>query len=60
MQIGPHQLDNNLFVAPMAGVSDLIYRKLCRAWGAGYSISEMVSAKEDLGIQKSPQSGVTI
>ncbi len=48
MQIGPHQLANNLFVAPMAGVSDLIYRKLCRAWGAGYSISEMVSAKEHL------------
>ena len=48
MQIGKHLLKNNLFVAPRAGVSDHIYRQLCRTWGAGYCVTEMMSAKEEL------------
>ena len=48
MHIGPHTLKNNCFVAPMAGVSDHIYRQLCRTWGAGYCVTEMISAKEEL------------
>lgn len=48
MQLGTHTLKNNIFVAPMAGVSDHIYRQLCRNWGSGYSVTEMVSAKPQL------------
>jgi tRNA-dihydrouridine synthase B len=48
MQIGPHLLPNNLFVAPMAGVTDRPFRQLCRYFGAGYAVSEMVSARQDL------------
>ena len=38
-------LDNNVFLAPMAGVTDLPFRLLCREQGAGMSVTEMVSAK---------------
>jgi tRNA-dihydrouridine synthase B len=44
MQIGPHTLNNNLIVAPMAGVTDRPFRQLCKRLGAGMAVSEMVSA----------------
>ena len=44
MQIGPYPLANPLILAPMAGVTDLPYRQLCRRMGAGMTISEMVSS----------------
>lgn len=44
MQIGPYRLKNNLVLAPMAGVTDLPFRKLCRRLGAGMAVSEMVSS----------------
>ena len=44
LQIGPHSLPNNLFVAPMAGVTDRPFRMLCRRLGAGYAVSEMVAS----------------
>lgn len=44
MQIGPYKLKNNLFVAPMAGVTDRPFRQLCRRLGAGMAVSEMVSS----------------
>ena len=44
MQIGPYQLSNNLVLAPMAGVTDLPFRQLCRNMGAGMAVSEMVSS----------------
>jgi tRNA-dihydrouridine synthase B len=44
MQIGPYKLNNNLFVAPMAGVTDRPFRQLCRKLGAGMAVSEMVSS----------------
>ena len=44
MKIGPHTLPNNLFVAPMAGVTDRPFRMLCRRLGAGYAVSEMVAS----------------
>jgi tRNA-dihydrouridine synthase B len=44
MQIGPHTLPNQLILAPMAGISDRPYRKLCRSLGAGLAVSEMISA----------------
>jgi tRNA-dihydrouridine synthase B len=37
-------LRNNLFVAPMAGVTDRPFRKLCRGLGAGLAVSEMVTS----------------
>ena len=44
MQIGPHLLRNNVFVAPMAGVTDRPFRQLCKELGAGYAVSEMAAA----------------
>lgn len=48
MQIGPYKLNNNLVVAPMAGVTDRPFRQLCRRMGAGMAVSEMVSANSAL------------
>ncbi|XHS80155.1 tRNA dihydrouridine synthase DusB [Burkholderiaceae bacterium UC74_6] len=48
VKIGPHLLPNNLFVAPMAGVTDRPFRQLCRRMGAGYAVSEMVTSRKDL------------
>ena len=48
MQIGPHILKNNLFVAPMAGVTDRPFRQLCKHLGAGYAVSEMVASNTAL------------
>ena len=44
MHIGPHQLNNNLIVAPMAGVTDRPFRQLCKRLGAGMAVSEMVAS----------------
>jgi tRNA-dihydrouridine synthase B len=44
MKIGSHLLANNLFVAPMAGVTDRPFRQLCKKLGAGYAVSEMVAS----------------
>jgi tRNA-dihydrouridine synthase B len=48
MHIGPHLLANRLFVAPMAGVTDRPFRRLCRQLGAGYAVSEMVTSRREL------------
>ena len=48
MHIGPIELANRLFVAPMAGVTDRPFRMLCRQLGAGYAVSEMVTSKREL------------
>ncbi len=48
MNIGPYALANNVFVAPMAGVTDRPFRMLCKALGAGYAVSEMVTSRRDL------------
>ncbi len=45
LQIGNVTLDNNVILAPMAGVTDLPFRLLCREQGAGLVCMEMVSAK---------------
>lgn len=44
MRIGPYQLDNNLILAPMAGITDRPFRELCKQFGAGLAVSEMVSS----------------
>ncbi len=45
MKIGTLELENNVFLAPMAGVTDLPFRLLCKEMGCGLVYSEMVSAK---------------
>lgn len=45
MQIGNVTLRNNVFLAPMAGVTDLAFRRMCVRYGAGLVYSEMVSSK---------------
>jgi tRNA-dihydrouridine synthase B len=48
MEFAGFQLRNNLFVAPMAGVTDRPFRQLCRRLGAGYAVSEMVTSQRAL------------
>lgn len=45
MQIGEIKLDAPLVLAPMAGITDLPFRVICRRLGCGMTVSEMVSAK---------------
>lgn len=45
MQIGKLYFKNNVFLAPMAGVTDIAFRGLCREMGCGLVYTEMVSAK---------------
>ena len=45
MQIGNIKLDAPLVLAPMAGITDLPFRVICRRLGCGMTVSEMVSAK---------------
>jgi tRNA-dihydrouridine synthase B len=53
MHVGPYHLRNNLFVAPMAGVTDRPFRQLCKSMGAGMAVSEMVASNSLLwGSQK--------
>ncbi|HEY7674807.1 MAG TPA: tRNA dihydrouridine synthase DusB [Burkholderiales bacterium] len=44
MRIGSYTLRNNLLVAPMAGVTDRPFRQLCKKFGAGLAVSEMVAS----------------
>ena len=44
MQIGTIQIDNPLFLAPMAGVTDWAFRTVCARLGAGVTVTEMVSS----------------
>jgi tRNA-dihydrouridine synthase B len=55
MKIGPYQLTNNLILAPMAGVTDLPFRQLCKNLGAGMAVSEMVSSNSLLWGSKKTQ-----
>jgi len=48
MRLGAHDLRSGLFVAPMAGVTDRPFRVLCRRFGAGLAVSEMVSSRPEL------------
>ncbi len=45
IEIGKHTLRHGLMLAPMAGVTDAVFRKICKASGAEYTVSEMVCAK---------------
>lgn len=45
MKIGDFKPQNNVFLAPMAGVTDVVFRTICKEQGCGLTYSEMVSAK---------------
>ena len=44
MKISNLSIKNNLFLAPMAGVTDRPFRVLCKSFGAGVAVSEMVTS----------------
>jgi tRNA-dihydrouridine synthase B len=48
VQIAQFQLPNNLFLAPMAGVTDRPFRQLCKQLGAGHAVSEMAASNPEL------------
>jgi tRNA-dihydrouridine synthase B len=52
MQIGPYHLTNNLILAPMAGITDRPFRELCKQFGAGLTVSEMVASNPALSRHK--------
>lgn len=52
MYIGPYQLSNHLIVAPMAGVTDRPFRTLCKYFGAGHAVSEMMTSDKTLRMTK--------
>ena len=53
ISIGQYNLTHGLMLAPMAGVTDTVFRKLCKHYGAEYTVSEMVCAKALCYEQKS-------
>ena len=60
MRIGNVTIENNLILAPMAGVTDLPFRVLCKEQGVGLICMEMVSAKGILYNNKNTESLLTI
>lgn len=56
MRIGNVEIKNGICLAPMAGIADRAFRELCIHYGAGYVVTEMVSAKGlTMGDKKSAQ-----
>jgi len=51
LEIGPFQLKNKLLLAPMAGITDKPYRDVCRRYGVGLTVSEMITS--DLSLMQS-------
>lgn len=45
MNIGNIKIENNVFLAPMAGITDMAHRRICKEFGVGLVYTEMVSAK---------------
>ena len=45
IKIGNVEIKNNIFLAPMAGITDKTYRKICKEYGAGLVFTEMISSK---------------
>lgn len=56
LRIGNVELENNIILAPMAGVTDLPFRLLCKEQGAGLVCMEMISAKAILYKNKNTES----
>lgn len=47
MRIGTFQLKDRVMLAPMAGITDLPFRRICSKYGASLTFSEMMSANRD-------------
>lgn len=45
LKIGNVTLENNILLAPMAGITDLPFRMICKSYGVGITFTEMASAK---------------
>ncbi len=45
LKVGNVELENNIILAPMAGVTDLSFRKICKEFNPGLVCTEMVSSK---------------
>ena len=45
MKLGALEIEGKAALAPMAGVTDTAYRRICMEFGAAYTVTEMVSAK---------------
>ncbi|WOH35988.1 tRNA dihydrouridine synthase DusB [Thalassotalea fonticola] len=66
MNIGSYQLNNNVILAPMAGITDQPFRRLCCRLGAGMAVSEMMSSnpkvwntdKSKLRLEHSDEAGI--
>ena len=48
LTIGDYQFEHPVVLAPMAGITDSVYRKICRQNGASYTLAEMVASKKQL------------
>lgn len=67
-QIGQHTIDSQVILAPMAGVTDLPFRRLCKQLGAGMVVSEMItsdtrlwsSRKSSYRLQKDNDAGLNV
>ena len=57
LKIGPIAVEPPVVLAPMAGVTNLAFRRLCRSYGAGLYVSEMVSARALVEAWSRPPSG---
>lgn len=55
MKIGSYNIANPVIAAPMAGVTDKPYRKVCRQYGAGLVVSEMITSQAELRHTKKTQ-----
>lgn len=56
IHLGTHRVDGQVFLAPMAGVTDVPFRQICRSWGAAYVVGEMVASQEHLWASAKSQS----
>jgi len=48
LKIGPYSFEHPTVLAPMAGITDAVFREICRQNGACYTLSEMVASKKEL------------
>ena len=58
MKIGPYTLKSNVLLAPMAGITDSVFRKICMQYGAGATIAEMLTS--DISLWQNPKSSTRI
>ena len=48
MHIGGYFIDNPIALAPMAGITDKPFRRICREFGAGWAVCEMLTSDPTL------------